>query len=46
MTSLVSRHETKGENRRTLKVLLGIVLFLIGFSVVTIIAKHQGISLP
>jgi hypothetical protein len=46
MSSLVSRHDVKEGNRRILKVLLGVMLFLVGFSVLTIMAKHGGINLP
>jgi hypothetical protein len=46
MSSLVSRHEVKEGNRRTVKVLLGVMLFLVVFSVLTIMAKHGGINLP
>lgn len=44
--SLVSRHEVKNENRRVLKIILGVMGFLIAFSVVTIMAKHGGLTLP
>jgi len=44
--ALVSRHDVREENRRTLKVLLGIALFLVIFSVLTIMARHGGIHLP
>jgi hypothetical protein len=46
MSSLVNRHDVKEGNRRTLKVLLGVMLFLVAFSVLTIMAKHGGINLP
>jgi hypothetical protein len=46
MSSLVSRHDVKEGSRRTVKVLLGVMLFLVVFSVLTIMAKHGGINLP
>jgi len=46
MSSLVRRHDVKEGNRRTVKVLLGVMLFLVVFSVLTIMAKHGGINLP
>jgi hypothetical protein len=46
MSSLVGRHDVKEGNRRVLKVLLGVMIFLVVFSVLTIMAKHGGINLP
>jgi hypothetical protein len=46
MSSLVGRHDVKEGNRRTVKVLLGVMIFLVVFSVLTIMAKHGGINLP
>ena len=46
MSSLVGRHDVKEVNRRVLKVLLGVMIFLVVFSVLTIMAKHGGINLP
>ena len=46
MSSLVGRHDIKEGNRRVLKVLLGVMIFLVVFSVLTIMAKHGGINLP
>ena len=40
MSRLVSREERKVENRRTLMVLLGVMVLLVAISVVTIIVKH------
>jgi hypothetical protein len=41
MSTLVRREERKEENWRTLKILLGIMVFLVAISVVTIIVKHH-----
>ncbi len=46
MGSLVSRHDVKDENRKVLKIIIGVMVFLIVFSVFTIMAKHGGIHLP
>ena len=46
MSTLVSRHEVRDENRRTLKVIVGIIAFLVVGSVLTIMARHGGIHLP
>ena len=46
MSSLVGHHDIKEGNRRVLKVLLGVMIFLVVFSVLTIMAKHGGINLP
>ena len=46
MGSLSSRHDVKEGNRRIVKILLGVMLFLVVFSVLTIMAKHGGLSLP
>jgi|307.fasta_scaffold2379352_2 hypothetical protein len=46
MNSLVGRHDVKEGNRRILRVLLGVMIFLVVFSVLTIMAKHGGINLP
>jgi Tfp pilus assembly protein PilN len=40
MNTLVTREERKHENRRTLIVLLGVMVLLIAISVVTIWVKH------
>jgi hypothetical protein len=40
-TTLVTREERKEENWRTLKILIGIMVFLVVVSVVTIIVKHH-----
>ena len=39
-TTLVTREERKDENKRTLTVLIGIMVLLITISVVTIVLKH------
>ena len=41
MSTLVTREERKEEIRRTLKILIGIMIFLVTVSVVTIIVKHH-----
>jgi len=46
MSTLVSRHEVRDENRRTLKVILGVIAFLVIGSVFTVMARHGGIHLP
>jgi len=46
MNSLVGQHDVKEGNRRILRVLLGVMIFLVVFSVLTIMAKHGGINLP
>ena len=40
MATLVTREERKQEIRRTLRILIGVMLALVAISVVTIIAKH------
>jgi hypothetical protein len=40
MATLVTREERKEENRRTLKILIGVMVLLITISVVTIVLKH------
>ncbi|MFZ0248285.1 hypothetical protein [Candidatus Binatus sp.] len=40
MTGLVKREERKEEIRRTLKILVGVMVLLIAVSVVTILVKH------
>ena len=40
-TTLVTRDERKDDIRRTLKVLIGIMVTLVVISVVTIILKHH-----
>ncbi len=40
MTGLVKREDRKEEIRRTLKILIGVMLMLVTISVVTIIVKH------
>ncbi len=42
MTTLVSREEVKEENRKVLKVIIGVVIFLVAVSIVTIVLKHRG----
>ncbi len=41
MSTLVTREERKEENWRTLKILLGIMVFLVATAVVTIIVTHH-----
>jgi hypothetical protein len=40
MTTLVTREERREEIRRTLKILIGVMVFLVTISVVTILVKH------
>jgi len=40
MPTLVSREERKDEIRRTLKILIGVMVLLVVVSVVTIVLKH------
>ena len=40
MTGLVKREERKEEIRRTLKILVGVMVLLVTISVVTILLKH------
>jgi hypothetical protein len=40
MATLVTREERRDEIRRTLKVLIGVMVLLVTISVVTIIVKH------
>ncbi len=40
MTGLVKREERKEEIRRTLKILIGVMVLLVAVSVVTILVKH------
>ena len=40
MTGLVKREERKEEIRRTLKILIGVMVLLVAISVVTILVKH------
>ena len=40
MSTLVTREERKGEIRRTLKIIIGVMVLLVTISVVTIIVKH------
>ena len=40
MSALVTREERKEEIWRTLKILIGVMVFLVTISVVTIIVKH------
>ena len=40
MTTLVTREERKDEIRRTLKILIGVMVLLVTVSVVTIMVKH------
>lgn len=39
-TTLVTREERKEQNRRTLIILIGVMVFLVALSIVTIILKH------
>jgi len=41
MSTLVTREERKEDIWRTLKILIGIMVFLVTVSVVTIIVKHH-----
>jgi hypothetical protein len=41
MPTLVTREERKDEIWRTLKILIGVMVFLVTISVVTIIVKHH-----
>jgi hypothetical protein len=41
MSTLVTREERKDEIWRTLKILIGVMVFLVTISVVTIIVKHH-----
>jgi hypothetical protein len=45
MSSLVSRQDVREENRRTLKVIIGVIIFLVVVSVLIIMARHGGIHL-
>lgn len=40
MPTLVTREEKRDENRKTLMVLLGIIVFLVAISLVTILVKN------
>ncbi len=40
MTTLVTREERKDEIRRTLKILISVMVLLVAVSVVTILVKH------
>ncbi|MFZ1887004.1 MAG: hypothetical protein WAU33_03165 [Candidatus Binataceae bacterium] len=40
MPSLVSREDVKEENRRVLKIIIGVMVFLVMVSIVTILVKH------
>jgi hypothetical protein len=40
MSTLVTREERKEEIRRTLKIIIGVMVLLVAISVVTIIVKH------
>ena len=39
-TTLVTREERKDENKRTLMVLIGIMVLLVAVSVLTVVFKH------
>jgi hypothetical protein len=41
MSTLVTREERKDEIWRTLKILIGVMVFVVTISVVTIIVKHH-----
>jgi len=45
MSSLVSRQDVREENRRILKVIIGVIIFLVVVSVLIIMARHGGIHL-
>jgi hypothetical protein len=40
MPTLVSREDVREENRRVLKIILAVVVFLVMVSIVTILVKH------
>ncbi|MFZ0657980.1 MAG: hypothetical protein WBE78_14270 [Candidatus Binataceae bacterium] len=40
MPALVSREDVKEENRRVLKIIIGVMVFLVMVSIVTILVKH------
>ncbi len=40
MAALVTREERKEEIRRTLKILIGVMLLLVTVAIVTILVKH------
>ncbi|HKM99691.1 MAG TPA: hypothetical protein VJX23_04190 [Candidatus Binataceae bacterium] len=42
MASLVSRHDVRDENRRVLRIIIGVMVFLVAVSIVTIVLKHRG----
>jgi hypothetical protein len=42
MPALVNRGEMREGNRKVLKILLGVVVFLVLVSITTIILKHRG----
>lgn len=40
MPALVRREDVKDENRRVLKIIIGVMIFLVMVSIVTILVKH------
>ncbi|MHB8382283.1 MAG: hypothetical protein ACYDC3_08070 [Candidatus Binataceae bacterium] len=40
MPTLVSREDVRAENRRVLKIIIGVMVFLVMVSLVTILVKH------
>ena len=40
MPALVSREDVKEESRRVLKIIIGVMIFLVMVSIVTILVKH------
>jgi len=40
MPALVSHEDVKEENRRVLKIIIGVMIFLVMVSIVTILVKH------
>jgi hypothetical protein len=42
MVSLIGRERTREENRRVLRILIGVVILLVLVSIATIVLKHRG----
>ncbi|MGO9603959.1 MAG: hypothetical protein ACLQAT_11260 [Candidatus Binataceae bacterium] len=42
MASLVSRPDVRDENRKVLRIILGVMVFLVMVSIATIVLKHRG----
>ena len=40
MAAIVSREDVREENRRVLKIIIGVVVFLVMLSIVTMLVKH------